>query len=59
MINIEIDAIENEKQSVIMFYKKQVEAFRAIKKEAEGALIIAVLHDTELAESISDHVICL
>ena len=35
MINIEIDAIENEKQSVIMFYKKQVEAFRAIKKEAE------------------------
>ncbi len=35
MINIEIDAIENEKQSVIMFYKKQVESFRAIKKEAE------------------------
>lgn len=31
----------------------------AIKKEAEGALIIAVLHDTELAESISDRVICL
>ena len=31
----------------------------AIKKEAEGALIIAVLHDTELAESISERVICL
>ncbi|MBO5357357.1 MAG: hypothetical protein J6A53_00360 [Clostridia bacterium] len=35
MINIEINALESEKQTVIMFYKKQVEAFRAIKREAE------------------------
>ncbi len=35
MINIEINALESEKQTVIMFYKKQVEAFRTIKREAE------------------------
>ena len=37
MINIEMNALEAEKQQVIRFYKKQVEAFRAIKKEAEKA----------------------
>ena len=36
MINIEINDLESEKQTVILFYKKQVEAFRAIKKEAEN-----------------------
>lgn len=30
-----------------------------IKKEADGALVIAVMHDTELAEKISDRVIDL
>jgi len=35
MINIEINALENEKQAVIMFYKKQVEAFRSVKRDAE------------------------
>ena len=28
------------------------------KKETAGSLIIAVLHDSELAEKISDNVIC-
>lgn len=35
MVEININALENEKQNVIMFYKKQIEAFRNIKKEAE------------------------
>ena len=35
MIKIDINSLESEKQSVIMFYKKQIEAFRNIKKEAE------------------------
>lgn len=35
MIEIDINALEGEKQTVIMFYKKQIEAFRHIKKEAE------------------------
>ncbi len=35
MINIDINSLESEKQTVIMFYKKQVEAFRNIKREAE------------------------
>ena len=36
MIKIDVNALESEKQSVIMFYKKQIESFRYIKKEAEG-----------------------
>lgn len=35
MIKIDVNALEQEKQSIIMFYKKQIEAFRHIKKEAE------------------------
>ncbi len=35
MIEIDVNALESEKQAVIMFYKKQVEAFRNVKKEAE------------------------
>ena len=35
MIKIDVNALENEKQSVITFYKKQIEAFRHIKKEVE------------------------
>ncbi len=35
MINIEMNAVENEKLAVIAFYKKQIEAFRNIKKESE------------------------
>ena len=34
-VEININALESEKQSVIMFYKKQIEAFRSIKREAE------------------------
>ena len=36
MLKIDVNALESEKQTVIAFYKKQVEAFRNIKKEAEG-----------------------
>lgn len=35
MIRIDVNSLEQEKQAVIMFYKKQIEAFRYIKKEAE------------------------
>lgn len=35
MISLDINALESEKQAVISFYKKQIEAFRYIKKEAE------------------------
>ena len=33
MVEININALENEKQNVIMFYKKQIEAFRNIKRK--------------------------
>lgn len=35
MIHLEINDIENEKLAVVSFYKKQIEAFRNIKKECE------------------------
>ena len=35
MIRIDVNSLEQEKQAVIMFYKKQIEAFCYIKKEAE------------------------
>ena len=35
MIRIDVNALECEKQEIIRIYKKQVEAFRYIKKEAE------------------------
>ena len=35
MIKIDINALECEKQEIIQIYKRQVEAFRYIKKEAE------------------------
>ena len=35
MINIEKNALENEKELVISFYKKQIEAFHSIKKASE------------------------
>ena len=35
MYKIDIDALEREKAAVISFYKRQVEAFRDIKKAAE------------------------
>ena len=35
MIKIEMGALESEKMAVNSFYKKQLEAFRDIKKDAE------------------------
>ena len=35
MLEINMNSLEMEKQEVISYYKKQVEAFRRIKKEAE------------------------
>ena len=35
MINIEINDLEREQMAIISFYKKQIEAFRMIKKESE------------------------
>ena len=35
MIRIDVNSLEQEKQAVIMFYKKQIEAFRHMKREAE------------------------
>lgn len=36
MFKIEINSLENEKQEIIRFYKKQVEAFRYLKKEIDN-----------------------
>ena len=35
MYKIDIDSVENEMQGVIAFYKKQIEAFRQIRKQIE------------------------
>lgn len=35
MFSIDINALESEKQTVISFYKKQLEAYRYLKREIE------------------------
>ena len=35
MIHVEIKDVENEKLAILSFYKKQIEAFRNLKKEIE------------------------
>ena len=52
MIEIAINDLENEKQAVLMFYKKQIEAFRRIKKQAEDAEWADAKYD-EFVESMN------
>lgn len=51
-IRINISDMESEKFAVISFYKKQVEAFRHIKKEIEKARWADAKYD-ELVESLN------
>ncbi len=50
---INVNDMENEKFAVISFYKKQVEAFRYIKKEIEKAQWADAKYD-ELVESLNE-----
>lgn len=53
MFNIDMNALESEKQTVIMFYKKQVEAFRYIKREIEKVQWADANYD-ELVSSMNE-----